>query len=145
MVSSNSFSNIIDKYVEEIQSINAPSSERSKKYSVNTKISKILEILIGTSRTTRLGPKPLNETIDIIINNIKQKINNNLPLNIPICFGCKKTWKLCQPGIDIAELFTILQIFAGIFVFTAIFGITLLVLLKKLKALTHGAENLIED
>ena len=38
-----------------------------------------------------------------------------------------------------------LQIFTGIFIFTAIFGILLLVFLKKLKALTHGAEDLIED
>jgi len=37
------------------------------------------------------------------------------------------------------------QVFTGIFIFTAIFGITLLVFLKKLKALTHGAEDLIED
>ncbi len=38
-----------------------------------------------------------------------------------------------------------LQVFTGIFVFTAVFGILLLVFLKKLKALTHGAEDLIED
>jgi len=38
-----------------------------------------------------------------------------------------------------------LQIFTGIFIFTAIFGILLLVFLKKLKALTHGAEDIIED
>jgi POT family proton-dependent oligopeptide transporter len=38
-----------------------------------------------------------------------------------------------------------LQIFTGIFIFTAIFSIILLVFLKKLKALTHGAEDLIED
>ncbi|MCH6574478.1 MAG: peptide MFS transporter [Bacteroidetes bacterium] len=38
-----------------------------------------------------------------------------------------------------------LQIFTGIFIFTSVFGIILLVFLKKLKALTHGAEDLIED
>jgi POT family proton-dependent oligopeptide transporter len=38
-----------------------------------------------------------------------------------------------------------LQVFTGIFIFTAVFGILLLVFLKKLKALTHGAEDLIED
>lgn len=38
-----------------------------------------------------------------------------------------------------------LQIFTGIFIFTAVFSIILLVFLKKLKALTHGAEDLIED
>ena len=37
-----------------------------------------------------------------------------------------------------------LQVFTGIFIFTAVFGITLLVFLKKLKALTHGAEDCIE-
>jgi len=36
-----------------------------------------------------------------------------------------------------------LQIFSGVFVFTVAFGILLLVFLKKLKALTHGAEDLI--
>jgi POT family proton-dependent oligopeptide transporter len=38
-----------------------------------------------------------------------------------------------------------LQVFTGIFIFTVAFGILLLVFLKKLKALTHGAEDLIED
>jgi len=38
-----------------------------------------------------------------------------------------------------------LQVFTGIFIFTAVFGILLLVFLKKLKALTHGAEDIIED
>jgi proton-dependent oligopeptide transporter, POT family len=38
-----------------------------------------------------------------------------------------------------------LQVFTGIFIFTSIFGILLLVFLKKLKALTHGAEDIIED
>lgn len=37
-----------------------------------------------------------------------------------------------------------LQVFTGIFIFTVLFGIILLVFLKKLKALTHGAEDLIE-
>ena len=37
------------------------------------------------------------------------------------------------------------QVFTGIFIFTFIFGGTLLIFLKKLKALTHGAEDLIED
>ncbi|NHZ85243.1 MAG: MFS transporter [Planctomycetia bacterium] len=37
------------------------------------------------------------------------------------------------------------QVFTGIFIFTAIFGTTLLIFLKKLKALTHGAEDIIED
>ena len=110
MISSYNYSNTIDKYIVEIQSINLPSSDKSKKYSINTKVSKILEILVGTSRSTRLGPKPLDETLEIIGENIKLKIKKGMPLNITICFGCKKTWKLCQPGIDIAELFTILQL-----------------------------------
>ncbi|MFC1535972.1 peptide MFS transporter [Candidatus Neomarinimicrobiota bacterium] len=38
-----------------------------------------------------------------------------------------------------------LQVFTGIFIFTAIFGVLLLIFLKKLKALTHGAEDIIED
>ena len=35
-----------------------------------------------------------------------------------------------------------LQIFTGIFIFTVAFGLLLLVFLKKLKALTHGAEDI---
>lgn len=38
-----------------------------------------------------------------------------------------------------------LRVFTGIFIFTAVFGILLLVFLKKLKALTHGAEDLIDN
>ncbi len=38
-----------------------------------------------------------------------------------------------------------LQIFIGIFIFAAVFGFLLLIFLKKLKALTHGAEDIIED
>ncbi len=38
-----------------------------------------------------------------------------------------------------------LQVFTGIFIFTVVFGIILRIFLKKLKALTHGAEDLIED
>lgn len=110
MISTNNFSNIIDKYVVEIQSMYHPSREESTKHSINTKIAKILEILVGTCRSTRLGPKPLNETLEIISENIRLKIKNRLPLNATICFGCKKTWKLCNPGIDLAELFTFLQL-----------------------------------
>ena len=35
-----------------------------------------------------------------------------------------------------------LQVFTGIFVFCVVFGVLLLVFFKKLKALTHGAEDL---
>ncbi len=38
-----------------------------------------------------------------------------------------------------------LQVFIGIFLFSAIFGIIMLIFLKKLKALTHGAEDIIEE
>lgn len=110
MISNNNFSRIIDERILEIQSINLPSKEKTIKYSIDTKILKILEILVGTCRSTRLGPKPLNETLGIIGVNIRLKIQNGLPLNATICFGCKKTWKLCPPGVDIAELFTFLQL-----------------------------------
>ena len=38
-----------------------------------------------------------------------------------------------------------LQVFTGIFIYTVVLGTLVLVFLKKLKALTHGAEDLIED
>lgn len=110
MISIEHVKQIIEKYIQEIQSLNVSSREKSIKYCINTKISKILEILVGTCRSTRLGPKPLTETLEIIGENIKLNIQNRLPINATICFGCKKTWKLCQPGVDIAELFTFLQL-----------------------------------
>lgn len=42
------------------------------------------------------------------------------------------------------ESATEFEIFTGIFIFTLAFGLLLLVFLKKLKALTHGAEDLVE-
>ena len=100
---------VLDKYIQKIQSLNLLPQEKSINDSNNIKISKILKILVGTCRSTRLGPKPLPDTLDIIRDNINLKIKNELPLNVAICFGCKKTWKLCQPGVDIAELFTLIQ------------------------------------
>jgi POT family proton-dependent oligopeptide transporter len=38
-----------------------------------------------------------------------------------------------------------LEVFTGIFVFCVLFGALLLVFFKKLKTLTHGAENIVED
>jgi len=38
-----------------------------------------------------------------------------------------------------------LEVFTGIFVFCLAFGLLLLVFFKKLKALTHGAEDIVED
>jgi len=56
-------------------------------------------------------------------------------------FGNKFAGLLGESASHAGEL----QVFTGIFIFSAVFGITLLVFLKKLKALTHGAEDIIED
>ena len=38
-----------------------------------------------------------------------------------------------------------LEVFTGIFIFCLLFGLLLLVFFKKLKALTHGAEEITEN
>ena len=38
-----------------------------------------------------------------------------------------------------------LEVFTGIFVFCLVFGVLLLIFFKKLKALTHGAENIVKE
>ncbi|MFC1536083.1 peptide MFS transporter, partial [Candidatus Neomarinimicrobiota bacterium] len=55
--------------------------------------------------------------------------------------GAKFAGLLGESATHVGEL----QVFTGIFIFTSLFGILLLVFLKKLKALTHGAEDLIEN
>jgi len=56
-------------------------------------------------------------------------------------FGNKFAGLLGESASHAGEL----QVFTGIFIFSAVFGITLLIFLKKLKALTHGAEDIIQD
>jgi len=56
-------------------------------------------------------------------------------------FGNKLAGLLGETAEHAGEL----QVFTGIFLFTVVFGVLLLIFLKKLKALTHGAEDLIED
>ena len=101
---------IIDKAIQDFisKSQHIPSQQKNK--SIDIISSQVLDILIGNCRSTRLGPIPLPSTLKIIGKKLKLKIKSGLPINIPICFGCKKTWELCQPGIDIAEYFTILQL-----------------------------------
>ena len=53
-------------------------------------------------------------------------------------FGNKVAGLVGESAQDAGEF----QIFTGIFIFTSAFGILLLVFLKKLKALTHGAEDI---
>ena len=53
-------------------------------------------------------------------------------------FGNKVAGLLGEAAQEAGEM----EIFTGIFIFCAIFGILLIALLKKLKAMTHGAEDL---
>ena len=110
MISETIVQQIIDKTAQDIvcKSEYIPSQQKNK--SIDFISSQILDILIGNCRSTRLGPRPLSSTLKIIIEKLKLKIKSELAINIPICFGSKKTWKLCKPGIDIAEYFTILQL-----------------------------------
>ena len=110
MITNTIVQQIIDKAILNIINKSVSLSSQQNHKSNDSISNQILDILIGNCRYTRLGPRPLPYTLDIIREKIKLKIQNELPLNIPICFGCKKTWKLCQPGVDIAELFTILQL-----------------------------------
>ena len=55
-------------------------------------------------------------------------------------FGSKVAGLIGESVENASEL----EIFTGIFIFTVAFGVLLLIFLKKLKALTHGAEDVME-
>ena len=110
MITETIIQQIIDKVIQDFISKSEYIPSQQKNKSIEIISSQVLDILIGNCRSTRLGPRPLPSTLKIIGEKLKLKIKSELPINIPICFGCKKTWKLCQPGVDIAEYFTILQL-----------------------------------
>jgi POT family proton-dependent oligopeptide transporter len=56
-------------------------------------------------------------------------------------FGNKFAGMLGESASDAGEL----QVFTGIFVYTVVIGSLVLLFLKKLKALTHGAEDILEE
>ena len=72
----------------------------------------ILRTLIGTSRTTRLGPMPSAETNKEILNRIHEKVKQNSPLEVTSAWGAIKTIPSKDKGVDLAELLTLKQFHA---------------------------------
>lgn len=70
---------------------------------------KILNTLVGTSRTTRLGPRPDEDTLRVIGGNIKQKIRTGEPLDITSAWGARKTLPGYEHGADLAEILALDQ------------------------------------
>lgn len=69
----------------------------------------ILEIFIGTCSTTRLGPRPIENTRNNILKRIKYKINKGEPLEVSSAWGAIKTVSTQKKGVDIAEMFMFSQ------------------------------------
>ena len=72
----------------------------------------IVKLLVGSSRTTRNGPRPTRRVLAEIADNIQSLLPRNEPIRIAVAWGCRKTWDRCTPGIDLAELFSFVQLAA---------------------------------
>ena len=73
-------------------------------------VNQILKILIGTQSTTRLGPNPPDETIDIIRNRIRKAIDAKKEIEISCVWGAIKTVRNSKRKVDLAELFALEQL-----------------------------------
>lgn len=69
----------------------------------------ILEILVGTQGTTRLGAYPSAKTVEEIRKRIRHNMAQSLPMEISSAWGAIKTVPTDHRTIDIAELFAIRQ------------------------------------
>lgn len=70
---------------------------------------KIFQHLVGSSRSSRLGPVPSEEVVKTICNNISKQVKQGLPIQIVSAWGAKKTIIEAEQQIDIAEYFALLQ------------------------------------
>lgn len=73
---------------------------------------KILQCLIGTSRSNRLGPFPESDVVEVILNNIQKNVLKGQPIQVVSAWGGKKTLPGIEQEVDIAEYFTMLQYLA---------------------------------
>lgn len=69
----------------------------------------ILNTLVGTSRTTRLGPRPDRDTLSVLSDNIRYKVHKGEPLEITSAWGACKTSPGYSHGADIAEVLALQQ------------------------------------
>lgn len=72
----------------------------------------ILNTLIGTLRTTRLGMLPTENTCEEVIRRIRLKVQQNKPLELTSAWGAIKTIPTADRKIDLAELLAIEQFHA---------------------------------
>jgi len=73
---------------------------------------KILQCLIGTGSSSRLGPFPEDDVVKVILDNIRKNIQKGQPIQIVSAWGGKKTLSGIKQEVDIAEYFTMLQYLA---------------------------------
>ncbi|MDE6947755.1 MAG: L-tyrosine/L-tryptophan isonitrile synthase family protein [Anaeroplasmataceae bacterium] len=69
----------------------------------------LLNILIGTQGTTRLGAMPSEETKKEILRRIQFKIEQNKPLEVSCSWGALKTIPAENRNVDLAEILTLRQ------------------------------------
>lgn len=69
----------------------------------------LLENLIGTSGTFRLGPKPSEETKREILKRIHEKVQKNQRLEVSSAWGAIKTIPSPNRGVDLVELLALKQ------------------------------------
>ena len=73
---------------------------------------RIFKRLVGTTRTSRLGPFPESDVVETVCGNIGEKIRNGEPIQIVSAWGAKKTLPGANQQVDIVEFFTLLQFLA---------------------------------
>lgn len=70
---------------------------------------KLLKILVGTQRTTRLGAYPSKSTLQEIAHRINFCISTNRPLNVSCAWGAIKTVRTPNRTVDLAEMLALKQ------------------------------------
>lgn len=69
----------------------------------------LLNIVVGTQSTTRLGAMPSEETKKEILRRIQIKLEQNKPLEISCAWGAIKTVKTKDRNVDLAEFLALKQ------------------------------------
>ena len=103
-------SKLINDIIARIDTNFSGSYQECKKTGKNHVIEQICNSIIGTTRTTRLGPLPAQEIQNEIHNRMEERVSRNQPIEVTISWGCTKTWSILQSRIDLAELFTLYQL-----------------------------------
>lgn len=96
--------NAVKEYLE-----NLSFATKSQEYKSASLEYRVFQYLVGTTRSSRLGPFPSDETVKVICKNIKEKIQKNQPIQIVSAWGAKKTFPKSEQQVDIAEYFALLQ------------------------------------